>query len=166
MDHTLFAATGDHNTRSLIQYPDAHDLFDQFGVPMLLWIPPAYRGEGEAQVDDWTSHRDIFPTLWAHSLSNAQVPWMGRDLYTPQASPMALTFNRQDGGQGVMVSDAGAATNLADPTYYRWSGGTLQAVESPSRALKDQTRRAQARMALEGWRIRREALQADARATN
>lgn len=166
MDHTLFAATGDHNTRSLIQYPDAHDLFDQFGVPMLLWIPPAYRGEGEAQVDDWTSHRDIFPTLWAHSLSNAQVPWMGRDLYTPQASPMALTFNRQDGGQGVMVSDAGAATNLADPTYYRWSGGTLKAVESPSRALKDQTRRAQAGMALEGWRIRREALQADARATN
>lgn len=166
MDHTLFAATGDHNTRSLIQYPDAHDLFDQFGVPILLWIPPAYRGGGEAQVDDWTSHRDIFPTLWAHSLSKARVPWVGRDLYTPQAAPMALTFNRQDGGQGVMVSDTGAATNLADPIYYHWSGGALQAVESPSRALKNQTRRAQARMALEGWRIRREALQADTRAAN
>ncbi|MDV6317509.1 LTA synthase family protein [Chromohalobacter sp. HP20-39] len=161
MDHTLFAATGDHNTRSLIQYPDAHDLFDQFGVPILMWIPPAYRNGGEAQVDDWTSHRDIFPTLWAHSLSNAQVPWMGRDLYTPEPSPMALTFNQQDGGQGVMISDAGAATSLANPTYYRWSDDALQAVESPSRALKEQTQRARARMALEDWRIRREALQVD-----
>lgn len=159
MDHTLFAATGDHNTRSLMQYPDAHDLFDQFGVPLLMWVPPAYRNGGEAQVDDWTSHRDIFPTLWAHSLSDAQVPWMGRDLYTPQASPMALTFNHQDGGQGVMVSEAGAATRLTDPTYYRWSGDALQAAESPSRALQEQARRAQARMALEDWRIRREALQ-------
>lgn len=168
MDHTLFAATGDHNTRSLMQYPDAHDLFDQFGVPILMWVPPAYRGDGEAQVEDWTSHRDIFPTLWAHSLSDVQVPWMGRDLYTPQASPMALTFNHQDGGQGVMVSEAGAVTSLTDPTYYRWSNDApdledraLAATASPSRALEDQAQRAQARMALEDWRIRREALQAD-----
>lgn len=161
MDHTLFAATGDHNTRSLIQYPDAHDLFDQFGVPILMWIPPRYRGHGEAQVDDWTSHRDIFPTLWAHSLSHARVPWMGRDLYAPVASPMALTFDRQDGGKGVAISAAGAVTHLADPVFYHWSQGVLRADASPSPALRDLARHARARMALEDWRIRREALQAE-----
>ncbi|MHA3025653.1 LTA synthase family protein [Chromohalobacter israelensis] len=161
MDHTLFAATGDHNSRSLIRYPDAHDLFDQFGVPILMWIPPRYRGQGEARTEDWASHRDIFPTLWAHSLSAAEVPWMGRDLYAPATSPMALTFNRQDGGQGLAIGAAGAVTHLADPTFYRWSQGVLHADDSPSPALRDQARHARARMALEDWRIRREALQAE-----
>ncbi|OLO04448.1 LTA synthase family protein [Salinicola socius] len=160
MDHTLFAATGDHNTRSLMSYPDSRDLFDQFGVPILVWIPPAYRQGGQAQIDDWTSHRDIFPTLWAHSLSEAQVPWGGRDLYTPIASPMALTFNYQDGGEGVMVSQAGAVTNLTQPTYYRWSSGLLEAESSPSDALREQALRARARVGLEDWRIRREAVAA------
>ncbi|MGM8931934.1 LTA synthase family protein [Salinicola halophyticus] len=158
MDHTLFAATGDHNTRSLMSYPDAENLFDQFGVPILMWVPPAYRQGDEAQIDDWTSHRDIFPTLWAHSLSESRIPWVGRDLYTPMASPAALTFNYQDGGEGVMVSEAGAVTNLADPTYYRWSNGLLESEAAPSDALREQARRAQARVGLEDWRIRREAV--------
>lgn len=159
LGHTLFAATGDHNTRSIIQYPDAHDLFDQFGVPLLVWLPPRYREGAVAQVEDWTSHRDIFPTLWAHSLSGAEVPWVGRDLYAPVEAPMALTFNSQDGGAGLMVSDAGSATHLAQPTFYAWqAGGALEATEAPSDALREQARRARARLALEDWRIRREAL--------
>ncbi|KAA0015370.1 sulfatase-like hydrolase/transferase [Salinicola corii] len=158
MDHTLFAASGDHNTRSLMSYPDAQDLFDQFGVPILMWIPPTYRKDDEAQSDDWTSHRDIFPTLWAHSLSQVQVPWVGRDLYQPVSSPAALTFNDQDGGEGVMVSRAGAVTNFADPTYYRWSEALLHAETTPSVELREQARRARARIGLEDWRIRREAL--------
>jgi len=158
MDHTLFAATGDHNTRSLMSYPDAEDLFDQFGVPILMWVPPAYRQGEKAQTDDWTSHRDIFPTLWAHSLSESRIPWVGRDLYTPATSATALTFNDQDGGKGVMVSKEGAVTNLANPTYYRWSNALLQAEAEPSAALREQARRAQARMGLEDWRIRHEAV--------
>ncbi|RAR62202.1 phosphoglycerol transferase MdoB-like AlkP superfamily enzyme [Onishia taeanensis] len=159
LGHTLFAATGDHNSRSIIQYPDAHDLFDQFGVPILVWLPPRYRQQATAQREDWTSHRDIFPTLWAHSLSKAEVPWVGRDLYAPVEKPMALSFNRQDGGAGLLVSKQGAATNLAQPTFYDWQEGRgLAATETPSDALREQARQARARLALEDWRIRRQAL--------
>ncbi|WP_192034810.1 LTA synthase family protein [Halomonas sp. YLGW01] len=159
LERTLFAATGDHNSRSLIQYPGAHDLFDQFGVPILMWLPPHYRGEAKPKTEQWTSHRDIFPTLWAHSLSQAEVPWVGRDLYASAEEPMALTFNRQDGGAGLLVSAEGAATNLARPTFYDWqSGRELGATETPSAALREQALRARARLALEDWRIRRQAL--------
>lgn len=159
LDHTLFAATGDHNSRSIIQYPDAHDLFDQFGVPILMWLPPRYREGGTAQRDDWTSHRDIFPTLWAHSLSQAEIPWEGRDLFAATEAPMALSFNRQDGGAGMMVSEQGAATNLAQPTFYAWQDGReLAATEAPSDALREQARQARAALALKDWRIRRQAL--------
>ncbi|MFG6157273.1 LTA synthase family protein [Halomonas sp. 1390] len=159
LERTLFAATGDHNTRSLIQYPQAHDLFDQFGVPILMWLPSRYRDAAEAQREDWTSHRDIFATLWAHSLSEAEAPWGGRDLYAPVEAPMALSFNRQDGGAGLLVSEQGAVTNLAQPTFYAWQlDGTLAATESPEQALREQATEARARLALEDWRIRREAL--------
>lgn len=165
LDHTLFAASGDHNTRSIIQYPDSHDLFDQFGVPILSWVPPGYRFDGVPRTQDWVSHRDIFPTLWAHALSEASIPWSGDDLYASKEnreehSPMALTFNQQDGGPGVMISELGAATNLRQPRYYRWSkdAEALEYTPSPSGALKNQVARAQARLALEDWRIRREAL--------
>lgn len=162
LDHTLFAATGDHNSRSIIQYPDTHNLFDQFGVPILMWIPEPYRNGGQPQLEQWTSHRDIFPTLWAHSLSQAQVPWGGRDLYQPSPLPMALSFNKEDGGIGMLVSTDGAVTNLADPTYYNWTDdGTLAATQSPSEALQQQAQQARAHLALEDWRIRREALNLD-----
>lgn len=168
LDHTLFIASGDHNTRSIIQYPDSHDLFNQFGVPILSWIPPAYRFDEIPRTDDWVSHRDIFPTLWAHSLSDASIPWTGDDLYglkesSDEYSPMALTFNQQDGGPGVMISDLGAATNLRQPRYYRWSedAKALDYTPSPSDALTDQVARARAWLALKDWRIRREALHSE-----
>ncbi|QEA40526.1 LTA synthase family protein [Pistricoccus aurantiacus] len=165
LDHTLFVASGDHNTRSILQYPDSHDLFDQFGVPILSWVPPAYRFDETPRLDDWVSHRDIFPTLWAHSLSGVSTPWMGDQLYTAAQNgdgfvSMALTFNQQDGGSGVMISDLGAATNLRNPRYYRWAqvAKTLEYTSLPSDALKAQVEHARARLALEDWRIRREAL--------
>lgn len=165
LDKTVFIASGDHNTRSIIQYPDSSDLFDQFGVPILSWIPADYRFDEMPRVQDWVSHQDIFPTLWRHALSDASVPWSGDDLYAVQGDSfaddaMAISFSQQDGGPGVMISNLGAAANLRHPRYYLWAddGRSLQPTSSPPEALKTQVRQAQARLALDDWRIRREAL--------
>lgn len=166
LDRTLFIASGDHNTRSIMQYPDSSDLFDQFGVPILSWVPPDYRFDQVPRTEDWVSHQDIFPTLWRHALSGTSVPWSGEDLYVDRADEreddaMAISFSQQDGGPGVMISNLGAATNFHHPRYYQWADdqASLLPVSTPSEALKIQVKQAQARLALDDWRIRFEALE-------
>lgn len=164
LDHTLFAASGDHNGRTLFAYPDNTKLAYKFGVPILFYIPTAYKhDEQPVDLHAWSSHQDIFPTLWAHSLPAQQLPRSsGRDLYSPPVQEaIAVSLSSSDGGNGVAISAAGAISNLWHPHYLNWTeNGTLQPTDSPSAQLVAQGKRQLACLALSDWRIRHQAISA------
>ena len=165
LPHTIFAASGDHNTRSIFSYPDSSYLPYKFGVPLLFYVPEAYKLSAAATepAELWVAHDDIFPTLWAHSLSEKQVPLSsGRNLYAlaPDKS-IASSFVAAGGDIGMAISSAGAVTNLSKPNYYEWADGSalrLQPIETPTPELLALLARERACLALRDWRIRTQAL--------
>ncbi|MGO3742183.1 LTA synthase family protein [Kerstersia sp.] len=162
MAHTLFAATGDHNTRQIFAYPDASQLNFKYGVPIIIWLPEPYRLGGQAHTGEWASHQDIFATLMAHSLQDTRIATRGRDLYADTAAPVALSFIGDDAaaGMGVFISAEGAVIGMEHPQFYHWGAdGKLQAAAAPSYALQTQWQKQRAELALRDWRIRSEALQ-------
>lgn len=157
--HTIVTATGDHNSRSIFEYPDSSILPLKYGVPIYLYLPPAMRPHGKVDTRAWASHRDIFPTLYAQALGMAPSWWAGRNLLAPASRPTAVSFIQDEGGQGIVISDDGAAQNLTRPAYLRWNGDQLQpAGANVPEALRAETLRAQAWLALSDWRVRRAAL--------
>jgi len=161
LERTLFAATGDHNHRTILAYPDNRQLHYKYGVPIVMHIPERYHLYRNARTQQWTSHQDIFPTLWAHSLWGHTVPRNGHNLYTDNASSNNTALSFID--NGIVVSDDGAVVNLANPVFYQWdrtqpTKPTLMPVESPNEALHALWQRERARMALRDWRIRSQAI--------
>jgi len=162
LERTLFAATGDHNHRSIIGYPGNSQLYYKYGVPIVMHIPERYRLYGNADTHAWSSQQDIFPTLWAHSLWGHRVPRNGRNLYADSAqASAALSFV----DNGIVISDSGAVVNLANPVFYQWDNTQTDKPilvpvesESPNEALHALWQRERARMALRDWRIRSQAL--------
>ncbi len=165
---TVIAATGDHPNRAVFNYSDSSQLHLRHGVPIWFYIPEAYRQAkaDEISLEQWASHQDIFPTLWAHSLSAAIVPnSAGRNLFEPlsDTAPMALTYNEYLGQQslhsrGLSISEAGAVTNPLQPNFLQWQQGQLRPTDTPSPALLEQAQRTKACVALNDWRIRSQAL--------
>lgn len=75
---TLIAATGDHKLRGFtMQYPD--DLAIINSVPFYLYVPEKIQRKVLYQYDEIRvgSHKDIFPTLYAFSLSEANYYSLG-----------------------------------------------------------------------------------------
>ncbi len=107
---TVVAATGDHNTRELFQYPSTHDLPWRDRVPLLLVAPKEYLAGRTPDLDRWAGHRDIFPTLEGLALSGARVFRSGEDLLSPPTrTPRALA--RYD----VVLTDDGIVPSLGAP---------------------------------------------------
>lgn len=163
LQKTLVAATGDHTNRSIFVYPDSTQLQYKYGVPILFYIPPAYQQQHEpVDTQAWSSHQDIFPTLWAHSLSAIPVPISsGRNLYAPaqRDTALALSFIQEHNSRGISLSDEGAVIDPLSPTYLAWQeSGRLQPTQNPSPALQQQAERTKACLALSDWRIRMQAL--------
>lgn len=158
-ERTIVAATGDHNTRSFFEYPDANDLARRDGVPLFLAVPAPYLAGRRPDPDRWGSHRDLFPTLYGLALSRARVFRTGQDLLAaPARPPRALVqYNR-------VFCDAGVFDHLEPETgpesFWRWQGGALAPCADPAcRApLAALAREERAYVALFDWMVRRSAL--------
>lgn len=170
LERTLFVATGDHTTRSITHHADNSQLHLKYGVPILSYIPQAYQLINHVpRTQSWVSHQDIFPTLWAHSLSETNVPIQGHSLYAPRSpeTDFAFSFIGEVGGAGLLISEEGAITNLGQPTYYQWTPThTLRASTKPSPLLKQQGKVARSCLALRDWSIRKQALSNDSATLN
>ncbi|RDU70362.1 LTA synthase family protein [Helicobacter brantae] len=72
-DNTIVVATGDHRMRSLSSLGVQKSFMD-FATPFYLYVPKPYLTHTQAHFNPQTlgSHKDIFPTLFALSLSNAK----------------------------------------------------------------------------------------------
>ena len=151
---TIFVATGDHNTRTIFEYPDSSRLDHQFGVPLFFLVPDAWR-PGTPDTKRWTGHCDIFPTLRELVLKRPSRAFEGQNVYGKE-SGIALTFSQATGGGGLAISKEGAVANLASPHYFVRDAATglLKATNSPTEDLKKLRAKAASRMGLADARVR------------
>ncbi len=93
---TIIGASGDHNQHELMShYTDPHMNALQRSVPFYFYIPPAY-SKGIVKDDERIgSHKDIFPTLYNLSLSDAQYLNMGDNLVAQHRRGMIFGYNPQ-----------------------------------------------------------------------
>ncbi len=102
---TLVVATGDHGSR--FHYSTDGWWTQIYGVPIIFWIP-SEEIKKNANIEEWVSHLDIFPTLKSLVLHKNDDPLYRETIFSKSRSPGALTFNSFGSGDGSVVSDAGA----------------------------------------------------------
>lgn len=164
LNNTIFAATGDHQSRSIITYPDYTQLPLGFGVPFLFYIPDSYKLHNEP-VDKsfWISHSDIFPTLWEHSLSEIEVPMTdSKNIYREESiASVATSFIAAGGDSGIALTKHGAIINFAKPKFFEWIDTSylkLMPSIEPTQELIDLAEKEKACLAVKDWRIRYQVL--------
>lgn len=155
-DHTLIAAAGDHYLRNFFRLRMNEDMHWMDRVGLYFRIPSAYLLPGE-QFDAAIAagHRDIFPTLYEHALSGQRYLSFGRNLFAA---------NQRDGTAVTDLTNVysryGVALGLQHPLYYRWNQDrtSLVADPEPDQGWRTILRQEKARIALQDWLIRRQAV--------
>ena len=152
-DQTIVVATGDHNTRSVFEYPDASRLDRQFGVPVYFQVPATWR-PSSPDTKKWVGHFDIFPTLKALVLNQSALASEGCNVYS-SARCEAITFSQIFGGKGVAINEHGAVANFANPQYFVWEREQLRPTRDPSSALQALYLKAKAKVGMADYVVRR-----------
>lgn len=114
-ENTIIAASGDHNIRQVFEYTDEEGFLKR-SVPILFYIPEKYKPK-YVDVERLSSHKDIFPTLFNLSLSDASYTYTGDDLFS-DASQYHFAVN----DYGFIADSIGAiAYHNNQPYYYTWT---------------------------------------------
>ena len=115
--NTIISASGDHRLRNYsISYPK--DLGVAHAVPFYLYVPQAIleNSSYQYQANRVGSHRDIFPTLYNFSLSNAEyVSLGGRNLLATQDSEEPYAYS-----SGVTFTSQGVYHRANAKELYPW----------------------------------------------
>ena len=96
-DKTFIAATGDHNIRGIGYSKDISEEMLGHAVPFYLYIPKNYQ-EHENQIfnsERFGSHKDIFRTIFEHSLSNVSFYSIGCDLLSEEQCDFDFALNSE-----------------------------------------------------------------------
>lgn len=123
-ENTIIAATGDHSSVQLFNFTDNQAL-QKFSVPLLLYVPERYLPDNKIDTSRFGSHRDIFPTLFNMSLSDAAYMKTGNNLFDPEGSPdnfAVLNYN-------LAMDNTGCVEFEFEPLFYKWTAcgsGLLQ----------------------------------------
>ena len=155
---TIIVATGDHNTRTIFEYPASSLLNHQFGVPLFFSVPKAWRPTNP-DTRKWVGHFDVFPTLRELVLKEPARDFEGRNVYGTEDG-FSLSFSYAVGGNGITINEAGAVENLSHPQYFVRNGahGRFVPTEKPTEGLLKLRREAAARMGLADARVRKDCL--------
>jgi len=156
---TIIVATGDHNLRTLLQYHLPSDAKDLYRVPGYFYVPKAYLPATPPDLDRYSGHRDIFPTLYCLALSDAVYPAYGDNLFAalPEKRQFAMVsyqflFSRQ----GALLPF------LGKPAAFRWDDtqAILAEAQPAPPVLLEQGEQARANTALADWYTRYEVVRA------
>jgi phosphoglycerol transferase MdoB-like AlkP superfamily enzyme len=112
-EKVIIAATGDHTFKGFLKSKD-EDIYDKYGVPLILYIPDQYKKNKNPDLNRCGSHRDIFPTLFNLSLSETSYYNFGIDLLNddPDDNSMGII-------PGVVLVSKTGAVNLQNIRNYR-----------------------------------------------
>jgi phosphoglycerol transferase MdoB-like AlkP superfamily enzyme len=80
-ESTIIAATGDHAVRGLAGFKGS--VLRNLAVPFYLYVPNSYKPNMPVDLEQVASHKDIMPTLYQLSLSEAIYPNVGRNILAP-----------------------------------------------------------------------------------
>ena len=119
--NTIIVATGDHNAFQLFNYPD-EEMFYQYSVPLLMYIPEAYlANDPDTQV--FASHKDIFPTLYQLSLSQARYVNSGVNLLSPDRD--ILRYAYAVNACCLLMNPEGIVSNTNGNHHWNWNHNKL-----------------------------------------
>ena len=115
---TIIAATGDHNIPG-VDYQNPDDAALARAVPFYVYAPPAYRANAVYDRERIGSHKDIMPTLYQLSLSQAPYFQSGCDLLARHPdSGWCFGFN----APYLMLTQAGAYQPQRPSRIRPWAG--------------------------------------------
>lgn len=110
-ENTIIVASGDHNIRQVFEYTP-EDGFMKRSVPILFYIPEKYK-PAFFDANIMAAHKDIFPTIFNLSLSNAKYIYSGDDLFDKKKK---YRFAIND--YNFMADSIGAIAIENDKVYY------------------------------------------------
>lgn len=79
-NNTIIIATGDHNVLQLFDFSDK-DLLMKYSVPLIMYVPDAYKPKIDVNTHTFASHKDIFPSVFNLALSEASYLKTGNNLF-------------------------------------------------------------------------------------
>ncbi|QDX28692.1 LTA synthase family protein [Dickeya poaceiphila] len=150
-ESTLIAATGDHQMRRLkAQYP--HEQFLDRAVPFYLYVPKTILAQTTWRFDPSRpgSHKDIFPTLYAYSLSDTPYYALGgRNMLAEQDdTTRAFGYN-----QALWIDEQGAMP-IGSSARYPWDPANPMLTQTTAHPVNtEQQQRTTAYPALLYWQI-------------
>jgi phosphoglycerol transferase MdoB-like AlkP superfamily enzyme len=158
-EHTVVAAAGDHNTRQFITYTGFGELPLAYGVPVYFYLPPNQRADATFNSRRFGSLRDIFPTLYSHSLSGACYLKAGDDVFAPEPAGGSAGLALYD----YVLAPEGAVANLKQPQFLRWADSShlslLPVTVTVPEELRQRAVQERAKVALLDWSTRMQALE-------
>lgn len=130
-NNTIIAATGDHRMRQVkVNFPE--DLGTAYAVPFYFYAPEILQQHVTHKYDANRigSHRDIFPTLYAWSLSDADYYNLGgENLLSPDPTPGHYGVHSE-----LLFSDHGVINRKQPEWVYPWaSNSSLSVITKPER---------------------------------
>lgn len=113
---TIIAASGDHNQHEMMpNYTNPHLKFLQRSVPFILHVPAAYLRGWRVDPNRIGSHKDIFPTLFNLSLSNATYENSGDNLLSGHKRGLVFGVNDAE-----ILIPQGVIVPSRKPQFYPW----------------------------------------------
>ncbi|OCH39927.1 LTA synthase family protein [Aliivibrio fischeri] len=125
---TLIAATGDHKLRGFtMKYPD--DIAIMNAVPFYLYVPEKIQQQVPYLYDEKRvgSHKDIFPTLYAFSLSEAAYYSLGGENMLSTTDTSRFGYNPE-----MTVVEQGMYLNSQPEKLYQWRSELETSLEPTS----------------------------------
>lgn len=115
-ENTIIVASGDHSARRIFNYPD-EEMLQKYAVPLILYIPEKYKAGLEMpDTNQFASHKDIFPTLYNLSLSEAKYIKSGINLFNKEA----LSTNFAISCYKLLMDNDGCVFYESKPVFYVW----------------------------------------------
>lgn len=147
-EKTIVIATGDHRMRSLSSLGVQKSFID-FAVPLYLYVPKPYLQNTQAHFNPQAlgSHKDIFPTLFALSLSNATYLANGGISLLHSKEQCNFAYNDS------LQADCLGIYNEGGGVVYEWTSPLL-IDPNPKPAPKEKLQKFQSYKDLQWWQIR------------
>lgn len=132
--NTIVVMTGDHNNLMLFDFDEAHQL-QQRGVPLYMYVPEKYRSKDSINTSVFASHKDIFPTIFNLSLSNAKYFSLGNNLLEAKEDNPERYFGMNIGSFTSFSSNA-AVNYSTSKAFYTWQDPNDKVLKKVSKSAE------------------------------
>lgn len=153
-EKSIISAAGDHSTRNFFKYEQS-ETKDTYRIGCLFCVPEAYKTSFTPNLNRYAGHRDIFPSLYHLSLSEANYAKFGDSLFAPLEQENEYTivaYNLLFAPEGVIHS---YSAHKPSPISWKDAAELHTSSDVPVKSeLLDKGKKAKALTALMDWYIR------------